>query len=271
MPTDFSRSADAFSGAPEAVRFLTALLITREEIGAVRLLDGGGTIVFEFFLNSPLRTSPFREFTRDLREAYDAFGSFCNFHIRHFRVHRSGIHRVSSGSLGAIIVPDGQSGSGENSEWNLALREEALNDPESGEHLPLWLTGCEANWESFSDSTESVFVERDVSTLSCDEISMLVKLVREELSTSIVVAERIYSDEETRIEENEAMEQALAEVRRKVQLAESKQRQLLESVTQFDLSGNSSDFADSTQLHAYPVLTGYREDMRVIVFADGDD
>ena len=68
MPAEDSR---------QAVRFLTALLVTQPGVGAAQLIQGdqqeGPLLSLEFFLHNRLGTARFREFSREVREAHQVF------------------------------------------------------------------------------------------------------------------------------------------------------------------------------------------------------
>lgn len=84
--------------SPEAVRFLTALLVAWPQVGSVQLTDGGSTLIMEFFLNRRLATARLREFSRELREAHEVLAYLKGVETELLKVQRGGSPRTSSSS-----------------------------------------------------------------------------------------------------------------------------------------------------------------------------
>lgn len=81
--------------SPDGVSFLTSVLVSFPQIGSAQLLDGGRTLSLEFFLNRPLRTAQLREFSREVKEAHDVFGSLKGLRTQLFKIQRNPLPRAS--------------------------------------------------------------------------------------------------------------------------------------------------------------------------------
>lgn len=143
-------------GVSSAVRFLTPLLGLCPEIGAVRLIDKGTTIVFEFYLNKAFPTDRLREWIKDIKAAYDSYffvSGIADYYINAGRAHSvsRSTESMSDGSLKKVCDYD-----------DFPELIEAIN------------------------SSSALEVERDIASLSYEEISMLMNLMSEEFKESLV-------------------------------------------------------------------------------------
>lgn len=84
------------SDLPDEVRFLTSLLSCHPQVGSASLTEGGRVLVLEFFLDSPLRSSRLREFSREFKEALEVFCMLKGLHPGKVRVQRAGSPRSAS-------------------------------------------------------------------------------------------------------------------------------------------------------------------------------
>ncbi|MGI5843799.1 MAG: hypothetical protein ACOX9B_06460 [Candidatus Xenobium sp.] len=101
MPAEDSR---------QAVRFLTALLVTQPGVGAAQLIQGdqqeGPLLSLEFFLHNRLGTARFREFSREVREAHQVFAMLKGLDGPVLKVLRAGTPRPSASFESSEEVPD---------------------------------------------------------------------------------------------------------------------------------------------------------------------
>lgn len=185
--------------SPDAVSFLTALLVSFPEIGSARLTDGGSTLVLEFFLGQRLETARLREFAKELREAVDVFAELKRVKPRMLKSQRGGVPRNSS------------------SADNFASAE-----------------SFEASEEY--ERADSLQILRDLATVTLEEFSLVVELVAEEFERDLVMGEEFEDDDDDY--HNEVLESSLERIRF--------QRQETD-------------------------LIGFRDDLRVLVYASDED
>jgi len=144
--------------ARQAVRFLTALLVTRPGVGAVQLVQSdeqaGPLLSLEFFLHRRLGMARLREFSRELREAHEVFSALKGLRSPVLKILRGRTSRAASSS-------------------------------ESFE--------CS---EDLHDRVHSVLVQRDLRTLVVEDLSLLVQLVEEELERDLVLSEDYEEDDD---------------------------------------------------------------------------
>lgn len=160
--------------SPDAVNFLTALLVSYPEIGSARLADNGSTLILEFFLGQRLETARLREFAKELREALDVFADLKRVKPRMLKVQRGGVPRNSSSSD------------------NFASAE-----------------SFEASEEY--ERADSLQILRDLSTVTLEEFSLVVDIVAEEFERDLVMGEEFDDDDDGYQEE--VLEHSLERIR----------------------------------------------------------
>jgi hypothetical protein len=142
----------------QAVRFLTALLVTQPGVGAAQLIQvdpqEGPLLSLEFFLHRRLGTARFREFSREVREAHQVFSMLKGLDGPVLKVLRAGSPRPSASS-------------------------------ESFESS-----------EEVQERGHSVLVQRDLRTLAVEDLSLLVEVVEEELERDLVRGEDEEEDDD---------------------------------------------------------------------------
>lgn len=185
--------------SPDAVSFLTALLVSYPEIGSARLTDGGSTLVLEFFLAERLETARLREFAKELREAIDVFAELKRVKPKMLKSQRGGVPRNSSSADNFASV------------------------------------------ESFEASEEyeradSLQILRDLATVTLEEFSLVVELVAEEFERDLVMGEEFEDDDDGY--HTEVLESSLERIRFQKQETD---------------------------------LIGFRDDLRVLVYASDED
>ncbi len=180
--------------ARQAVRFLTALLVIWPQVGAVQLTwpedQEGPLLSLEFFLHRRLSTARFREFSRELREAHEAFSIFKGLHLPVLKVLRGGTPGPASSS----------------------------ESFESSEEL--------------HDRVHSVLVQRDLRSLVVEELTLLLRVLEEELAQDLLLPEEYEQDDDGYQEEV-----------------------LATSLERIRFLPHGTD------------LVGYRDDLRVLVYA----
>jgi hypothetical protein len=142
----------------QAVRFLTALLVTQPAVGAAQLIQAdpheGPLLSLEFFLHRRLGTARFREFSREVREAHKVFSMLKGLDAPVLKVLRAGSPRRSASS----------------------------ESFESSEDL--------------QERVYSVLVQRDLRTLVVEDFSLLVDVVEDELERDLVMGEDYEEDDD---------------------------------------------------------------------------
>lgn len=145
--------------SPDAVSFLTALLVSYPEIGSARLTDGGSTLVMEFFLAERLATARLREFAKELREAVDVFAELKRVKPKMLKSQRGGVPRNSSSADNFASV-------------------ESFEASEEYERA------------------DSLQILRDLATVTLEEFSLVVELVAEEFERDLVMGEEFEDDDD---------------------------------------------------------------------------
>lgn len=220
-------SGNCGDSAPAAVRFLTSLLIECGEIGAVRLVDSGTTVVFEFLLNTSPGVALFREFVRDMRQAYEAFWMLSGVRNAKMRVTRPSRAKIGSGQA----AENGDS-------CEIAIPDSVFSDA--------YVEGIGVA-QGISERVDSIIVERDVATLSVEEIRLMCSLISEEYHQELLQVDSFCMDDEsTGFEEGSQVDFSLDALRGELQLAM---------------------YAGANGMAAIPNLIGYRDEMQVVVFA----
>ena len=251
--------------APETVRMLTLLLVLHPGIGAVRLVDGDATVIFEFYLRKRLETFQFRELKKDLRQAYEAFDLFSHDSKRLVKVYRAdkGFRQNSSRSSNSFEgdsaegVPAVDNGSGSSAAEAKAEKSQEALEAEAGfvydvdravlERVSECPMTFAEFWEGLTSAVECVVIERDLSSLTCSEIDMLVEVMREEFGPYLVEGVNSFLDDERLIMEAERFSHCLESLK-----------------TQRELNGCEA-------LNTGNEVIAYRDDLRVIVFVANSD
>ncbi len=201
-------------GVSSAVRFITSLLALYPEIGAVRLEDDGTTIIFEFYLKQSL-VSSMSDRKRDIINAYNVF-SFA-----------SGI------KMSCCVIDKVR----DNSRSTQSMSDDGAP---------------KVNPNSYADSPElsravdsycAFFVERDIVSLSYEEISMLMALVSDEFNSALVRSKCSAIGEDT----------------------ESSVQQLRHNLDLFREEVRTNVDEDGEQIESIPDILGYCDDMRIVV------
>lgn len=255
MPANSEQNDVVAQRAPETVRLLTSLLVLHPEIGSVRLVDGDAVMVLEFYLRKRLDTSQLREFIKELRQTYQAFDLFSSSSERRLKIYRADKGRRSvSWRSSASIDPDSSD----------ALP--AVTLPESDEAEPAAddFTDCMCDvdrsvlerlhpmtfaeyWEGLIEAVECIVVERDVASLTVQEIEMLAAVMRDEFGMRLVEGLNSFVDEEHLLLEADNLNNCLEMLKTRLELS-------------------SADFAASGS-----EVIAYRDELRVVVFVANND
>jgi hypothetical protein len=184
--------------SPEGVTFLTALLIRFKEIGSARLSRTERLLAMDFYVLRDLPHSEFEELEERLRLHLDALSWLQRAHPRLTRL------KHGHGRLKTRGFPD--------------LRD-LLVHPEDEDSLEV----------------QSVTLERDLESLSTEEISLVVSVVSEHFVRDLATNEDVPSDESGQAGEN--FYRSLERVR---------------------------------NAHYETDLTGFRDDMRVLIYSSAE-
>lgn len=266
MLTNRMMGSGAAWGSPAPVRFLTSTLLIYPEIGTVRLADGCTTLVIEFFLKCSMETSVFRECVRELRESYGVFASLSNINYRLLQFRRSAKSFTASrsseiltaiGSENVVALKDEQPTLFPSEEMRaISLLPNAPGTPNSnddfGQTGKLFADNDfpdeSANpWDFLGAGKESVIIERDLASVTCEEISMLCGVMADELGEQLEVSNLIVDFDMEEEDENASLAVSLESLRATVRMVE------LNPLTMAD---KKQDFF------------GYRDDFRVVVMTD---
>ena len=255
MPANFEGSAAHAQRAPETVRMLTSMLILHPGIGSVRLVDGDTVMVLEFYMRRRLETSQLREFIKELRQAYQAFDLFNHDPERMLKIYRADKGRR-----------------------NMAWRSGASLDPDSSEALPAVSVSapvertaaadneadfsCDVDisvldslhpltfteyWDGLIAAVECIVVERDVVSLTMQELEMLEAVMRDEFGALLVEGVNSFMDDDHLLLEAENLNSSLEALK-----------------TQLELNSKGAASASSE-------VIAYRDDLRVVVFVANND
>ncbi|MDO5296290.1 MAG: hypothetical protein Q4F00_06580 [bacterium] len=255
MPANLEKYEVTCQRAPEAVRMLTSLLVLHPSIGSVRLVDGDTVMVLEFYMRKRLSTSQLREFIKELRQAYQAFDLFNHASERQLKIYRADKGRRSvAWRSAASLDPDSSD----------ALPAVSLSEPMEPKNSDDDLTDCMFDvdrsvlekmhpmtfaeyWDGLIEAVECLVVERDVASLTVQEIEMLVEIMRDEFRTRLVEGVNAFIDDEHLMLEAENLNSCLEALK-----------------TRLELNGRSS-VATSSEIIAY------RDELRVVVFVANND
>lgn len=187
------------SDSPDAVDFLTALLMSYPEVGSARLCDNGTTLILEFFLAQRLETARLREFAKDFREALSALAWLKRLEHRLVKLQRGGAppHSGSSDNYASV-------------------------------------ESFEATSEEY-ERADSLQILRDTGSVTMEELALTVELVVEEFERDLVIGDEFEEDDEGY---QDMLEHSLDRVR---------------------------------YLNLDNDLVGFRDDLRVLVYATDDD
>ncbi|MCR5661823.1 MAG: hypothetical protein K6G50_06815 [bacterium] len=199
-------------GVSSAVRFLTPLLSLHSEIGAVRLVDEGTTIIFEFYLDKALPTAPLREWTQEVKDAYNCF-----FFVSGIKSSYLVVGRAHHASRSTESMSDGMP--------------QAVNS-----------YACSPDLTSSVDNSCALSVEREIASLSYEEISMLMNLMSGYFNESLI---------RSCIVNNGDISASVQQLRHNLDLFREEVR------TNVDDKGE--------QIEHIPDIIGYCEDMRIVV------
>ncbi len=240
---------------PEAVHMLTSIMVLHPALGAVRLVDGDTTVLFEFYLRKRLTTPQLREFSKDLRASYHVFTQFSKLPLRQLKIYRADKGRPSAGSRAVSKSMESDSGEGLSAVEAEPMAQEAEQpidisidvDKEVLERLqPLTFADF---WEGLTQAVECLVVERDLATLTREEIDMLVAIMSDEFGDRLVMGPNSFVDDERVLMESEAFNAALDTLKSQLEL-------------------NCQEIVPVS--HSSEVIA-YRDDLRVIVFVSNGD
>ena len=234
---------------------LTSILVLHPALGAVRLVDGDTTVLFEFYLRKRLDKTKLREFGRELRELYSVFAQFSKQPVRQIKIYRAEKGRPSAGSRAISKSVDSDCDEGLSAVGAEPMAKEAEQpidtscdvDKEVLDSLEP-LTFAEF-WEGLTQAVECLVVERDLATLTREEIDMLVAIVSDEFGDRLVMAPNSFVDDDRVLMESEAFNVALDTLKSQLEL----------------------NYQEIISVNHSSEVIAYRDDLRVIVFVSNGD
>ena len=204
---------------PVSVRMLTSLLNLYPEIGSARLADGGNSLVLEFYLRHRMTTLQLRGFLRELRQAYSMFDMVFRTPKRVLKVYRGEKRSSAEAGLPPLNTPGFDLGA-------LLDAEVAGADASLAEGLGFWPCDVDSRvlavqepknfdeyWDGLMQALECLVLERDIASLTREELEILIQSVRYAFDTEVVVEAAPLPDEEQLQAEGDNLEHCLADLR----------------------------------------------------------